>query len=480
MLPKRLLGHPSRETEPSNASGPMYWSLIKANISMKYLEQCKDGLGLFSRHGCCIRDQVNVHHKVLNAISDVTFYPKKTTLQLAIEEGNRELDNKMLVGSGSDRIHKARAEGYALKLMMLEIQNVAKSTVSGNKLSPELLSLIRKYKSQKDPVACILASPSTQAMRKLLLERRRQKVAEDTSNPLPALPAADSFDSTCGSKRSETPKSPVKAIAWEIEAESSRQFTATALPADSSSAPKLGNMFGIEWSSDEEENDSQCVDVMKVAMDVPKIGSQSVSGQKRNYFEMLGLKVPGPAERAPPSIMVRKPGPNGFVMLETSQGDVETDEPNLFFLNQDKIEVAAKAREAAEMAAKEEKKVKAKAKAAAKKAAKKTAAQPAPKPKAQAKAKAKGKAKAAAVIPAAIDASLPYFRDISITTTTKGVIRSYITGINQTNARALITEITAKRNPQHKTLMETLKQRVETLNWNKDQAVEWRNSQRQN
>ena len=116
----------------------------------------------------------------------------------------------------------------------------------------------------------------------------------------------------------------------------------------------------------------------------------------------------------------------------------------------------------------------------AKKAAK---AKDAPAAKAKSKSQPKAKAKAAAAVaPAApeVVASpadvLPY-RNVRITSATKGTVRSYLTGLDSENKRKLITELTAKQNPQHRGLLEALKLRIESDKMTKQQAVEWRDTQ---
>jgi hypothetical protein len=49
----------------------------------------------------------------VEAMSDVTFFPKKTTLQDAIEKASEDLEHKLLQ-QGSGRIKLARAEAYML------------------------------------------------------------------------------------------------------------------------------------------------------------------------------------------------------------------------------------------------------------------------------------------------------------------------------------------------------------------------------
>jgi hypothetical protein len=109
-VPRRDAG---RETEPARATGKLCWSLIKANVSMKGLEACKDGKGLFTRSGDQIKDLVEKHRAMLGAMSDVAFFPKKTTLQDAIEKANKDLEHKLLQ-QGSGRIKLARAEAHML------------------------------------------------------------------------------------------------------------------------------------------------------------------------------------------------------------------------------------------------------------------------------------------------------------------------------------------------------------------------------
>lgn len=68
-VPKRkMLAPASRETEPAHATGKLYWSLIKANVSMKALDARKDGKGLFTRSGDQIGDLVEKHRVMLGSI----------------------------------------------------------------------------------------------------------------------------------------------------------------------------------------------------------------------------------------------------------------------------------------------------------------------------------------------------------------------------------------------------------------------------
>ena len=66
----------ARETEPSHATGRLYWGLMKANTGMADLQECKDGKGLFTR-GAPIRDLAEKFNKLLSALSVRTFFRRK-------------------------------------------------------------------------------------------------------------------------------------------------------------------------------------------------------------------------------------------------------------------------------------------------------------------------------------------------------------------------------------------------------------------
>ena len=491
-VPKRKLVAPAgavgRETEPAYATGKLYWSLIKANVSLKALETCKDGKGLFTR-GDQIRELVEKHHAMLSALSDVTFFPKKTTLQDAIEEANKDLENKLLPGAASDRIKLARAEAYAIKSMMLDIAQAAKSIVSGAKISPAVHALIKKFKLSKGEAAkpiwgvpsLPLVSP-VRPMRKLddafVLDHDRSSI--DACSTLAwSSPKSTSFASETLQASAPRVSEPSSSSSGESAAV---QVSAASLQKSESALSLADRLFPLDLDDDMGDSQSSGVDIVEVVKNLKPSAADlapAVPSKKRNFYELLGLKDPGET---------KKPGPNGFVIVVSSSGEHETDEPNIIFLNKDRIEAAAKAREAAAAAAKEEKKVQAKAKAQAKKAAKAKRA-PAAKaqsaPAAQAKSEASPKARApppaalaAAVSPSAASApDVPPYRRILVISAAKGTIRSYLTGLDTQNKRKLITELTAKHNPQHRALMEALKVRIESGKWTKDQAVAWRDSQ---
>ena len=106
-----------------------------------------------------IRALVDQYYDMMNAFTDVTWYPKKTTIQEAIELCNKDLEGKLLQGKEADKIAKVRAEAYAVKSMFLEIINAEKSTSTGEKLSSNMAALVKKFKGIRKIKVVLSSSP---------------------------------------------------------------------------------------------------------------------------------------------------------------------------------------------------------------------------------------------------------------------------------------------------------------------------------
>ena len=195
---------------------------------------------------------------------------------------------------------------------------------------------------------------------------------------------------------------------------------------------------------------------------------------KVDFYKLLGLQRPGKKPK------VVKPGPNGFVVEVTSDGERETDEPNLVFLNRGELAQFQKDKEAAQAEAKELAKEKKKAKAKERAAKKKNAKSLDPPKAEQSKSKKIETPGPAQHEPgqSAQGSAMPHYRDVRVTTAKTGVVRSYLTGLDISGKRVLITELTEKNNGQHIELMTKLKSLIQEGNWAKAQAVAWRDDQK--
>lgn len=468
----------SREKEPGNVSGETYWMLMKGNIPLKSLAAAKDGQGLFTRPGANIRALVDDNYDMINAFADVTWFPKKTTIQDALELCNKDLEGKLLQGKEADRITKVRAEAYAVKSMFLEVINAEKSTSTGEKLSSKMAALVKKFKSIRKVKEVLAVSP--------FLGRVKANIAAARQTAATMLPTEDV--SPVRSKDMKTP-SPVRQPIWE---ESDVSVLAEAMTVSKPTTSLADRLFPLEFDVMDSQG-SNCsgpdvAELVKKSADLTcSSGSIDMPAVKNvDFYKLLGLEPPSKRQK------VLKPGPNGFVVELTPDGEIETDEPNLLFVNRDmlvefeKKTVAALAE--AKQKANEKKKLKAKEKADQKKNEKlqeKSENQKKKQPQkvennANEKVENIAKKRPEVLQPQEEHADGRHYRNINLTSAFKGVVRSYLTGIDKSGKRSLITELTAKNNPQHKELMTRLKSLLEEGNWTKAQAVIWRDSQKVN
>ena len=182
-----------RECEPSHVDGLTYFKVLKATVPLEALSEAKDGNGLFTRKGSDTRSNIDKYHSFLDAITDVTWYCKKTTLQDCIEQLNNDLAKQFLQGTAVQQNIKARAEAYAIKAMLLDIMRTSKVTKSGVKLGNSLLLLVKKFlastknTSSKALKAAVAVSPSFLRYKSKVQTRETDRVPAEFSTPNHAI-----------------------------------------------------------------------------------------------------------------------------------------------------------------------------------------------------------------------------------------------------------------------------------------------------
>ena len=410
----------SREKEPAHISGETYWLLMKGNISLKSLADAKDGKGLFTRPGDNIRALVDQYYDMMNAFTDVTWYPKKTTIQEAIELCNKDLDGKLLQGKEADKITKVRAEAYAVKSMFLEIINAEKSTSTGERLSSNMAALVKKFKGSRKLKDVLSSSP--------FLCRVKAGIASGKRKAEAPLPIMDEEPKSADKPLWKTP-SPIRQPNWNEP----DVLPSTAGEVVVSQGKSLADrLFPLDLERLESQDSlGSGPDIADIVQGVvaAKASSSSVDIPqlcKVDFYELLGLQRPGKKAK------VVKPGPNGFVVEVTSDGERETDEPNLVFLNRGELAQFQKDKEAAQAEAKELAKEKKKAKAKERAAKKKNAKSLDPPKAKQSKSKKIETPGPAQHEPgqSAQGSAMSHYRDVRVTTAKTGVVRSYLTALD--------------------------------------------------
>ena len=163
-IPRRQSTMPvERESEPAGVTPAMYKEMFASCISYEIISEAKDGKGLFQRPGKTQRDMIGRFYLLLDSLSNITWYPKKTTLQDAFKLTDEHYKyglTEKVEGSKGERI---RAEAYAIKSMFLDITNTAKHMKTGERLPEALQKLVVKFKTKKDNfLSTVLQSPFLQ------------------------------------------------------------------------------------------------------------------------------------------------------------------------------------------------------------------------------------------------------------------------------------------------------------------------------
>ena len=95
--------------------------------------------------GASLQDMQKHHAEFLAKVIELCAVPKKTTLALAIVQLDLQYGGKLL---GANKEANSRDEAYALKLMVVDIKEVARHTTDGSRLPSHVKSIIDKSKSQ--------------------------------------------------------------------------------------------------------------------------------------------------------------------------------------------------------------------------------------------------------------------------------------------------------------------------------------------
>ena len=111
---------------------------MKKYLPPGVLKEAEDGKGIFIRSShSSTRDLVEMCNIFMDKMSDITFFPNKTTLLEALRDvyassgGHKSM---LWTGFSEDkemRMNRLRAESYAVKKMFLEVLNCEKGCKTG-------------------------------------------------------------------------------------------------------------------------------------------------------------------------------------------------------------------------------------------------------------------------------------------------------------------------------------------------------------
>lgn len=151
-IPRRSMSSVgSRTKEPEGTSAETYASLFHKYLPADLFKAAEDGQGIFIRDAVSTRDNIDRCYLALDQITNITWFPKKTTMLEAMRNlymNSKGQHSKLWTNvpvAAADRIDRLRAESYAVKKMFLEIANCSKHMKTGEKLNPGLKALATKF-----------------------------------------------------------------------------------------------------------------------------------------------------------------------------------------------------------------------------------------------------------------------------------------------------------------------------------------------
>ena len=360
------------------------------------------------------QDRIEQHFEVLNAISDLTFFPKKTSIAECLLEFDKYLKQRLKLDY--------RQEAYAVKSMFLHVTSLSFQVTSGVKLRPGVLALCKKFrdrqKAQDNFLSSVRNSPTFQKYRAKQQESPLKRLVLPISWTTPSSAAASDAsenadkkaDSDCvglmsssGLRQMTRPN-----LAWQLDIDKQRGPPRDFKLLLQQELDKLRSSEPVS-SSNQRLDMAAAEDVAAASPEFvslePASSSNQRPGAKRfvyswDHFHGQGKRLD--VETGESEMVSAMPCDDSFLHCKFSCGfDLNTGVPALAVKNAEALVAASKPLRNKKSKAKTKAKAKAKAEAKAKakasrKAVTKAASKPMAKGSAKAKAEPKAKAKAKA------------------------------------------------------------------------------------
>ena len=181
----------SKRDRDSEPIGITYLDIFKHHLSSGPLNEALDGNGLFARKNIKQRAMMESHHYVLASIIDKCRHPRKTTLQNDLKALNLFYCGQLAEGDQGKKKHDmkisfdaraiedwSRREAYAVKAMIMEVENTSKHLTTGERLPDWLRNLCAKYRQ---------ASSKVRLGRFAMSSQKRLKSPSKKPLPLPCI-----------------------------------------------------------------------------------------------------------------------------------------------------------------------------------------------------------------------------------------------------------------------------------------------------